>query len=162
MRLSSLIVVPLLLSCASGPGSSGGTPTLRPEDFVEITYAHAMCETIPCAVEVTTIHRLGGAHRVYYTGGDHDSTRLSSIDSATFHAAAAQLIRIGAVKKGEWRTSSVGAFSVDNWTISVVTTSGRYGSLYTAPSREYPPFKEKWQRELNDILSPLRWHVPVE
>jgi hypothetical protein len=134
-------------------------PAPAPHQILEITYDHTLCLDRVCERVVTTIHRRGGAHRSFYTSERHDSTRLSGIDTATFLRAAEQLKGFGVfrerqAKRGNW-------LGTDSWTITVTTEQGQVVAVYSTPSREHLPFKRAWVRAVEQVLSGLRWHVPV-
>jgi hypothetical protein len=157
MRATSLVLLAFLVACVPARTS---VFELVPLDIVEITYDHSLCEDVICARMVTTIHRRGGAHRSFYTGERHDSTRLSSIDSAAFQRAAEQLKGFGVFRerqanRGNW-------LGTDSWTITVTTEQRRVVAVYSTPSREHVPFRWEWARAVEQALSGLRWHVPVE
>jgi hypothetical protein len=141
--------------------SWGGAPAPRAEEVVEITFEHRWCDGRICTSDIVILHQLGGAHRAFYTNRIHDSTRLSSIDSLTFVAAAGSLRdarffdrHVDRVGRGTRRTES--------WVVSAATCCRRKVREYIwGGGREIRHPLARPPAELDAIVRRLRWKVPV-
>jgi hypothetical protein len=140
------------------PEIAPGRP-LRSGAILEIHLDHQVCGRGSCSRVVTILHQGGGASREFRSGANHDSTRVSSIDSLRFERLAVRTWGAGFTSGRRVRSVSHPPLAGESWLLSLVTRNGptTRSFLPTHGSLLRVPFVIQ---DVQRTVDSLRWTVP--